>query len=59
MKYVDDLAATYPDLAKVETYGTSTLGRELKIIKIGRSSTEKKPAFFFDGGIAVKFNNSF
>lgn len=50
MNYVDSLAEEYPNIVTVETYGTSTEGRDLKVVKVGKRSTQPKPAFFLDGG---------
>jgi len=49
MRFLDEVAAAHPDIAVVETYGQSTEGRDLKVIRIG-TPRPNKPAFYFEGG---------
>lgn len=50
--YLDEIAASYPSIAKVQTLGKSFEGREMKAIKL--SSGSGKPAVFVDGGIHAR-----
>ena len=52
-KLLQHLAATYPRLMKLETYGKSYQGRDLWIVSVTNQATgpiEEKPAFWIDAG---------
>ena len=58
---LDVLAAAYPELARVETYGQSTQGRPLRLLRIGRSDaparilvTAQIHAGEFIGGVVAR-----
>jgi hypothetical protein len=51
MNFLEEVVAANPDIATVETYGQSTEGRDLKVIRIGTPGANKT-AFFLDGGTA-------
>ncbi|XP_065315135.1 carboxypeptidase B-like [Gordionus sp. m RMFG-2023] len=48
------LAEKYPKLVTIIDIGESYEGRRMKILKIGRDTGSKKPAFFVDGGIHAR-----
>jgi len=52
--WLDELAAAYPNLATVETIGTTYLGKPMKIIKISTDPEAKKPTLWFDGGLHAR-----
>ena len=52
--WLDDVAAAYPGLVSIESYGTSHEGRDLRIITVTDSSTgahDTKPAMWIDASI--------
>uniref|UniRef100_T1J4W0 Transporter n=1 Tax=Strigamia maritima TaxID=126957 RepID=T1J4W0_STRMM len=54
-QYLDELAASHPNIVEVITIGKSYEGRPLKVIKIGDTqSTVKKPAIWIDAGIHAR-----
>jgi len=46
---VDKIAAEFPEYASVQSIGATTEGRDLKVIKIGASGSNK-PAIWIDAG---------
>jgi len=63
---MDGLTEKYPDLVSVQTYGRSSEGRAMKVMKISKPSSirneTKKPAVWIDGGkktakLQICFNN--
>ena len=55
-KYLDCLGSRYGDMVNVFDIGRSTERRPLKVIKIGRPSSDGriKPAVWIDGGIHAR-----
>ena len=56
MDYLQRLANSYNNIAKIEDIGKSVEGRELRVIKIGtnHSNGSKKPGIWIDGGIHAR-----
>ena len=56
ISYIDCLAKNYTDIVQTIDIGSSTEGRVLKVIKIGRtrSNGTSKPAVWIDGGIHAR-----
>ncbi len=53
--FLDSTASANPNIARVETIGTSYQGRALKLIRIGVNVANKnKPVIFVDGGIHAR-----
>ncbi|XP_021965262.1 carboxypeptidase B [Folsomia candida] len=52
--WMDSMAEKYPALVSVETYGLSTEGRPMKLMKITTGGTRTKPAVWLDGGIHAR-----
>jgi len=51
---LEAIAAANPSFVTLETYGTSTEGRELKMLKISSGGSENKPAFWIDANIHAR-----
>ena len=54
VEWIEQLAATHPDLVAVETYGQSFEGRDLLLVTVTDSSTgahDTKPAHWIDASI--------
>jgi len=52
--WMDDLVKKYPALVSVETYGESSEGRPMKVLKITTGGDKQKPAVWLDGGIHAR-----
>ena len=53
-RYLECLNREHHDKVSVFDIGRSTEGRPLKVIKIGRSNGQVKPAIWIDGGIHAR-----
>jgi hypothetical protein len=51
--WMDSMAEQYPALVSVESYGMSTEGRDMKVLKISTGGSNK-PAVWMDGGIHAR-----
>lgn len=52
--WLDDIAATHPELVTIESYGTSHEGRDLRLVTVTDSATgshDTKPAMWIDASI--------
>jgi hypothetical protein len=47
MNFLEEVGAANPDIATVETYGQSTEGRALKVIRIGTWNSRNKQNSIF------------
>jgi murein tripeptide amidase MpaA len=56
---MDSMAEQYPALVSVETYGQSSEGRDMKVMKISTGGVSSKPAVWLDGGIHARGTNLF
>jgi len=48
------MAQKYPALVTIDTYGKSTEGRPMKVMKISTGGDKAKPAVWLDGGIHAR-----
>jgi murein tripeptide amidase MpaA len=53
-EFVDQLTGANPNVSSVISIGTSTQGRDLKLVKIGRPGAQNKPAIWIDAGIHAR-----
>ena len=53
VSYMDCLSSTYENLVTVYTIGSSSEGRPLKVVKVGKPGSQKK-AIWIDGGIHAR-----
>jgi hypothetical protein len=47
--WMNALEIVFPNLVTIQTIGTSTEGRPLRLLKISTGGTERKPSIFIDG----------
>lgn len=52
--YLVYLAKVYSHMCSIEVIGTSTEGRQLKILKVSKDNVDK-PAIWIDAGTATKY----
>ena len=53
--FINDIANQNPSFASIEVIGTSTQGRELRMIKLGvNHQANSKPVIWMDGGIHAR-----
>jgi len=52
--YLDSLAAEFPSLSSVSTFGTTYEGRPMKYIYMSTAPNTGKPALWFDGGLHAR-----
>ncbi len=50
-QHLKELAATYPDLVRVERIGSSTAGRPLYVVVVGREPERARPALWIDANM--------
>uniref|UniRef100_A0A915Q852 Peptidase M14 carboxypeptidase A domain-containing protein n=1 Tax=Setaria digitata TaxID=48799 RepID=A0A915Q852_9BILA len=54
LRYLQQLAVTYPDRVRVMNIGVTHEGRQIALVKIGKPAKSRKPGIWIDGGIHAR-----